>query len=199
MNRLGSITVLLLLTQGPPLFGQYNPYAPQQVDPRIRRAYREQAVAYAGPVARDFVETQGDEATAAILSCSQQVAKKLADFHASGQLAKMPKPRDLLRAIAFNGDDAALWAISHQAELTDVDNLDAYCLEPLQYALGLKPLAEGAAAVRARRLSYQAAVSPAPGQPWQMTLDARTLAIIGGGVVLVVLLVWWKRRRSMGI
>ena len=120
------------------LFGQFNPYGNRSnpyapgADPRVRRAYREQAVAVVGPIARDFVETHGEEAVAAIFACSRPVAVKLAEFHASGELGKLPRPRDLLRVIAQprHGDDVALWAIHHARELTDMDSFDAYLHQP---------------------------------------------------------------------
>src|SRR5579871_2546737 len=162
-------SVLCLLMAAPAdLFGQFNPhgsrfdpYAPG-LDPRVRRAWREKAVAAVGPKARDFVETQGDEAAAAILACSRPVAVKLVAFHASGTLDKLPWPRALLGVIAQprHGDDVALFAMYHAGELTDSDSFTAYLSSPLEYALGLKPLATGAAEVRARRLR------PAATTPW---------------------------------
>lgn len=191
--------LILLLVLLPPTsaLAQYNPYAPVngQSDPRVRRALREQAVAYAGPAAREFVESQGDDAVAALLACSQPVARKLAEAHTS--LSKTPKPRELFKAIATAGDDAALWALQHhQTELMDVDNTDAFCSEPLQYALGLKPISEGGAQVRARRLAAQTVTSPTPNQQWQVTLDAPKLAVIGGVFVVVLLCLWLRKRRG---
>lgn len=63
------------------LFAQFGNSGPV-ADPRTRRAWREQAVAKVGPIARDFVETHGDAAVAALFSCSRPVAVKLAQFHA---------------------------------------------------------------------------------------------------------------------
>lgn len=193
--------LLLVLLPPTEVLAQYNPYSQQggQPDARTRRIYRESAVAWAGPSARDFVEgPTGDEAAAALLACSPQVARKLAEAHTS--LGKVPKPRDLLQTIGRYGDDAALWALQHhQAELMDVDNLDAFCFDgTLQYALGLKSIEEGGAQMRARRLAVQSAATPAPGKQWQVTLDAPKLAIIGGAVVVVLLLLWWRSRRNAG-
>src|SRR5438067_275801 len=124
----GSVLCVLMAALPAELFGQFNPYVRSNpygegADPRVRRAYRERAVAIAGPNARDFVETQGDEAVAAILACSKAVTMKLAEFYASGEMGKLPRPRDLLRVIAQrrHGDDVALWAIHHARELTDTD------------------------------------------------------------------------------
>ena len=161
----------------------------------MRRAYREKAVAAVGPNARDFVETQGDEAVAAIFACSRPVAVKLAEFHASGEMAKLPRPRDLLRVIAQprHGDDVALWAIHHAGELSDTDSFDAYLISPLEYALGLKRLAAGAAEVRARRLN-QAATTAAT---WAVALSANEkLGIaVGVGFLVIVGLLLWRRKQ----
>jgi len=194
MHRMLLGAVLLLLPAAAP--GQFNPYAPPvQVDndPRTRRALRERAVAYAGPSSREFVETQGDAAVAALFACSQPAAGKLVEFHNSGGLAKLPKPGDLLRVIAQpgNGDDVLLYAIQHANELSDVDCFDAYLLNPLEYAYALRPLGEGAAEARARRLSAHAATIP-----WRVTLDGRAIAL-GGGILAIVLFLWWRRRRQM--
>ena len=101
----GSVLCLIMAASPAGLFAQANPYGnisnPYRpgADPRVRRAYREKAVAaVGGPHARDFVETHGDEAVAAIFACSKPVALKLAEFHASGELGKLPRPRDLLRS-----------------------------------------------------------------------------------------------------
>jgi hypothetical protein len=208
------LRALILLVLLPPAeaAAQYNPYAPQQnVDARTRRAWREQAVAYAGAEARDLVEKHGDQAVLALLACSQPVAKKLAGWHNAGGLDKLPRPKQLLQAIGqpAGGDDVALWAIQHQTELTDSDAEEAYCTAPLDYALGLKPLGDGAAESRARRLAAQAAVTPAQSQQpqpqqqpqlglSQIPLDNRTLAWVGGGLLVVVLIVWGKKRQSSG-
>ena len=117
-----------------------------------------------GPAGRDFVEAHGEEAVAAVSRCSKDVAVKLAEFHAGGGLDKLPRPDDLPRAIARpgNGDDVCLWAIKHHEELEDADGFEAYVEDPLEYALGLKKLAAGAAEARARR---QAALAAPPRPP----------------------------------
>ena len=118
--------------------------------PAGHRARREKAVAKAGPISRDFVETEGDEAVAAIFACSKPVAGQLAEFYATGGLGRMPRPGDLLRAIALpgNGDDVARWAIRQASELEDTDSFEAYVQSPLEYTCGLKQLAAGAAEAR---------------------------------------------------
>src|SRR5581483_7178490 len=148
--------VLCFVMAAPPdnLFAQFNPYGNNRynpyaasADPRLRRAWREQAVAEVGPVARDFVETMGDDAVAAIFSCSRPVAVMLAEFYASGGMGKLPRPHGLLLVIAQprHGDDVVVFAIHHAAELADVDSFDAFLISPLDYAMGLKKLAAGAA------------------------------------------------------
>jgi hypothetical protein len=135
----GSALCLLLAAPPANLDAQFNPYGnwptPYQsnADPRVRRANREKAVAAVGPIARGLVETH-DEAVNALLACSKPVAVKLAEFHASGEMSKLPRPGALLRIIATvvgNGDDVAVWAINHARELGDIDHFDAYLLTPL--------------------------------------------------------------------
>jgi hypothetical protein len=188
-----TISALLLLTLAQPLVAQFDPYSgspPINNDPRARRAMRERAVAYAGEASRDFIESLGDPAVAAIFACSQDGARKLVEFYNSGKLAKLPRPTDLLRVVAMpgHGNDVVVFAMQHEAELTDVDHFDAYLLSPLEYAYGLRKLSEGAAEARARRLSGQAA-------PWQYTLDGRSVAI-GVGILGLLLLLWWRSRRG---
>jgi hypothetical protein len=159
MNRsviLGSAFMMLLVFPS----GVYPQY--KSDDPRTRRANREKAVAMTGPIAREFVETYGDEAVAAIFASSKAVAVKLAEFHASGELGKLPRPVDFLRVIANPRlpDDAANWAILHADELHDTDSFNAYLANPLEYALGLKQLKAGAAEARAKRLNLTPPVTP---------------------------------------
>ncbi len=148
-------------------------------------------MAIVGSNARDFVETQGDEAVAAIFTCSKPVAEKLVEFHISGGLAKLPRPRELLRIIAQprHGDDVAVWAIDHADELGDADSFYAYLSSPLDYALGLKQLAAGAAELQARR-SHQTEVTATrpPGQGLTM--------LVGVGLLSFVGIVLWRHRQS---
>lgn len=184
------------------LFAQFG-NSPPAADPRARRVSRERAVASVGPVARDFVETHGDEAVAALFACSRPVAVKLAQFHDGGELGKLPRPRDLLLAIARPGcgDDVALWAIGHAGELGDRDAFDAYMINPLEYAMGLKPLAMGAADMRARRLQLAAMpvrpVAPSWAQSWE-DIAPETKLCITGGVLLIgaAAIVMWRRRQA---
>jgi hypothetical protein len=197
---LGGVLCVVLAAPPDKLFAQFIPYGNNRYDPyaaagdpRLRRAYREKAVAEVGPIARDFVETMGDEAVAAIFACSRPVAVMLAEFYASGGMGKLPRPRGLLYVIAQprHGDDVAVWAIRHAGELADADSFDAYLISPLDYAMGLKPLAAGAAEVRERR--NQAAMTGA-------TAANERLVIAGGAGILIIagLLLWRRRRSSVG-
>ena len=123
------------------------------------------------------------------------MAVKLCEFHASGEMGKLPRPRDLLRVIAQprHGDDVALWAIDHARELTDMDCFDAYLLNPLEYALGLKQLAAGAAEARAWRLN-QAANAHMPAPAWHTGNEGLLIAGAVGFVVIVALLL--RRRKQ---
>jgi len=182
----GSVLCFLLAASPAQLFGQWGG------DPRMRRAHRERAVAIVGPGARDFVETHGDQAVAAIFACSKPVAVKLAEFHACGELDRLIRPRDLLWVIAQpgNGNDVALWAIYHSNELFDRDAFDAYLLSPMEYAMGLKDIATGAAEARARRLNQAVASRP-------LTHDEKVgLAGLAGCLAIVGFLYWRRRRQS---
>ncbi len=194
----GSVLSIVMFGQPGDLSAQFNPfgYGPKQhgpsSDPRVRRAVREEAVAIIGPNARDFVETQGDEAVAAIFACSKPVAAKLAEFHMCGEMGKLPRPRDLLRVIAQprHGDDVALWAIHHARELADPDSFDAYLSSPLEYAMGLKQLAAGAAEARAGRLN-QAATATASLSP-----DEKLTIVVAVGFLLIVGVLLWRRKHA---
>lgn len=195
-----SALVLLLVVPSAALFAQS--------DPRVRRANREKAVALTGPIARDFVETYGDEAVAAIFAVSKATAVKLAEFHASSELGKLPRPRDLLRIIANPRyrDDVALWAIQHGSELTDTDSFDAYLARPLEYAMGLRQLQTGAASVRANRLNptpptTDETTTPSATTKFLSKLDSATTddrVGITAGVCLVILcaVCYWRKKRA---
>jgi len=188
----------LLITAPAGLFGQSNPYARPPAwnpDPRARRALREQAVAYAGIEARSFVETQGDAAAWAVLSCSQPVAQMLVEFHSSGRLDLLPRPCALLMAIARpnHGDDVAVWAMEHAGELTDPDHFEAFCADPLSYALELRQLSVDAAALKERR-----AFGPLGAIAGWVSKDWRSVAFWTGCTAVIGLVVWRrKRRRAM--
>jgi hypothetical protein len=205
LHTLMSVLCVAVAASPANLFAQFGNSAPG-ADPRGRRALREQAVANVGPIARDFVETQGDEAVAALFACSKPVAVKLAQFHASGGLGRLPRSRDLLLTIAHPGcgDDVALWAIGHAAELADRDSFDAFLMSPLEYAMGLKPLAAGAADMRVRRLQQAAMPTrPVPAAPlangWEQMAPETKLCITGGVFLIGVAAITMWRRRQNGI
>jgi hypothetical protein len=175
----------------------YNPYLPQAQshgDPRVRRALREQAVAYAGPQSRPFVEKYGDTAVAALGACSPSGAQKLVEWHAAGALDRLPRPVDLLGVVARHGDDAVLWAIQpeHSQALIDVDNFNAFCLNPLEIALALKPLEQCATEARTMRLTAAAQQNYSL---WQYVKD-NPAGVAVAGVLCVALLLWWRKRQS---
>ena len=200
-----TLTILLLATQQPtfgqyPMYNPYAPIAPAPPGPREKRARREQAVAYVGPVARSLVETYGEDAVAALFTCSPSVGRRLAEFHNAGELAKLPRPADLLRVIGQpgNGDDVAVWAMQpeHARVLADVASFDAYLLAPLEHALGLKDLAGSAAEVRAQRLGAPPPSPPGPQIALPAWLNGQTIAAGLAGLGIVVLLIWRKRQQS---
>ncbi len=80
----------------------------QALDARQQRTSRERAVAIVGPVGRDFVETYGQDAVAAIFACRQPVAQQLTEFHASGDLARLPR-RATCCASSASRVMAAMW------------------------------------------------------------------------------------------
>lgn len=167
-------------------------YAHGQGNPYQRRALREQAVAYAGTQARAFVET-GDEAALALLACSPSGAAKLVEFHSSGALDRTPRPADLLRCIAMCGDDVLLFAIQHAKELEEPDAFSAFIHAPLDYALGLKQLEQGAAEVKGAKLSYYAA---AQNRQW----SSKHIVLLAGIAAIAGLVIWRRRRnRAQGI
>lgn len=180
--RRSIILALIVLPHGQ-VYGQGNPYQ--------RRALREQAVAYAGPQARAFVET-GDEVALALLACTPSGAQKLVQFHASGALGKLPRPPDLLRAIAMYGDDVLLFTIQHAKELEEPSACDAFLLSPAECALGLKSLEQGAAEVKAAKLSYYAA---AQGRQW----NSKHIALLAGIAAIAGLVIWRRRRKAQGM
>ena len=170
------------------------PYSPPPVQPpptaREKRAERDKAAKYAGDDenARSFIESC-DEASEAAFGCSQPVATKLAAFHCSGALAKLPRPRDLLSAIGKQGmgDDVAVWVMQHGKDLEDADSFDAFMDAPLDYALGLKRLSDGAAEVKANRAAQFAL-------PFGIK-DWKPVAGIAGAVAIVCLGIWRIRAR----
>lgn len=188
------VTVAIYLTLLPPSasFGQYIAYA-QVPEARVRRYWRDQAVLRAGGTlqARQFVETHGEVAAVALLSCSPPVARKLVAFSQEDPLARLGLPRDLLLAIGKpgNGDDVCLYVVNHAGELRDPDARVAFLSSPLEFALYLRPLSEGADAVRTARLSSEAGAMAWFGR---ISGNARVFAI-AVGIVLLALLIRWRR------
>jgi hypothetical protein len=203
MRTMTFLGLALLTLPAPACAQEFNPYQPPPPDARVMRARREWAFAYAGgtPQARTAVEKYGENFVVAVSACSQEVAARLAEFSASPDgLGKLPKPNDLLNVIGGPqmGDDVALWAMQHQAELRDVDACMAFMLAPLQYTLALQSLSAGAAQYRANRLAAAATPPPAPPQgiyEFRLPADWRPFAV-GGAVLLLVL--WWLWRRRNG-
>jgi len=169
----------------------------QVPEARLRRAYREKAVAKIGPDSRSFVETYGDSAVSLIETCSRPVSAKLVGFHNSGALAKLPRPHDLLTVIADprHGDDVALWAIEHAGELADMDSFDAYLATPLDYAMNLKSLQAGAAEIRAARFGPSAGTAAQP-DTWKSLLNEDRVGF-ACFVGLIVIVLWgrWRKRQ----
>jgi hypothetical protein len=158
--------------------------------PRARRAARERAVAKLGEEARPFIEEYGEAAVAAIENLTPEAGKKLAGFHKSGGLGRMPSPTELLRCLADRdkgGDEVALWVIARHAELEDPDAWEAFSRCPLEYVLGLKNLRHEATRVRSNRLT------PPPALPWWQ--DRQHLPWFWAGVGLLVLVVYLVRRK----
>lgn len=190
MHRLLVASVLLVFWTGH-LAAQAKPDAApvkQSNDPYERRALRERAVTHLDTeAARGFVETlYGDEACLAVFACSLPVARKLAEFHASGKLDKLPRTRQLLRVIGQHGDDVAEFVLLHANELEEPASMDAFLDHPLEIALRLKPLDVAAGEIRARR-QY---VPPRAriGDEWH------ALGIVVGMGVITALVIWRIRR-----
>jgi|GEM_PF-2573356 len=198
------VLLMVALARPPTTCGQSLPRPAWGVSaspsPRERRLIRERAVQRAGPEARAFVEAYGEDAVAAIYACTSVGNQKLIEFHASGGLESLPRPRDLLHAVARpkHGDDVILWAAANQAELADTDRFDAFVQEPLEYALGLKPLAEGVEELRAARRTPQPSQRPTiefTNTPLPSSVEPRRVAVIAGAVAIVGLVIWWRRKR----
>jgi hypothetical protein len=197
------LTILVLVGfPAPELFGQMiarGVAVPSSADPRQRRYLRENAVAWAGPAARSLVESAcGDEAAVALLRCSRGAARRLAAFHVSGELAKLPS-RDLLLAIGHpNGGDAiCLYAIKHANELIDPVCWEVFMEAPLEFALGLRQLPAAAAERREQAIPLPAVEWPPMTHPSINPASYRRALTWGGiGLAVAVLLIWRRRRRK---
>ena len=99
MKTNATAAALLVMILGERLLqGQVNSNVSRQPRRALGGVAREQAVTHAGPGSREFVESLGEDAVAALATCSQDAARRLVEFHASGKLGKLSRPRDLLRA-----------------------------------------------------------------------------------------------------
>jgi hypothetical protein len=192
MRYMKQFAVLLLTLQPAPTQGQVRYVDP--TDPRVKRAWREQAVANVGPIARGLVETHGDAAVAAIFACSKATAVKLAQFHASGELNKLPRPAALLNAISAvaPGDAVANFAMQHADALADVTRFNVFLAEPLTYAMSLKSLDAGVDEYR-RRLEWRENAQ----RKHEMTRreELVTAAILAGAWLLAAILILRYRDR----
>ncbi len=128
----------------------------------------------------------GDEACAAVFACSLPVAQKLAEFHASGKLDKLPRTRQLLTVIGQHGDEVASFVLQHASELEDPVSMDAFLESPLEIALRLKPLEVAAGEVRTRRQVVPRRAETNDG--------LHALGIVVGGGVFLALVIWRIRR-----
>jgi hypothetical protein len=195
--------LLIALPRPPTAVGQQHRFPMPRTlakSPRERRAIRDKAVERAGPESRNFVEAYGEDAVAAIYACTSLGIQKLIEFHASGGMGNLPRPRDLLRAVAQyrHGDDVILWAAANQTELVDPERFDAFINEPLEFALGLKTLAEGVEELRAARRTPQPSQRPMielAKPPARNPTNPRDIAVIVGVTAVVGLAIWWRRKR----
>jgi len=171
-------------------YGLYRQWQNSPNRPRAQREFRERAVAFAGPESRAFVESC-DEAACAIYFCTQIGAWRLVEFHNSGELVRLPRARDALRAIAQpgGGDDVVFFIVAHTEELKDTDCFDAFVSDPLTYSYGLKRLDAGAEEMHTRRQQ-----SPL-GLPLCIDGDGRGVSRAVGALGLFGLVVWRLRRR----
>jgi hypothetical protein len=188
--------VLLLIVLGADGSFAQNANGPQSLlvsrDPYIRRANRDQVVAVLNmPEARAFVETPyGDQACAAVFKCSTSVGRKLVEFHASGDLDRLPKPGDLLRVIGLHGDDVANYVLRHPRELQDPDCMDAFLQRPVDISLELEKLEVAGSRYRASRLTVD--TSFATRIEWGPIIAVTCVLILG-------VMVWYKRRKATSL
>lgn len=170
-------------------------FAQASGDPWGRRAARETAVAWAGPGARRFVETEGDAAVAALLAMSPRTGARLAAAWESGALGRLPDKHGFLRCLARPGvrdrqDTVARFALSRLDRLEDQDEFRAFMANPVEQALGLASLEEEAAAERARRLAAERWGAARGWQALCLAAGAGALAGFAAG--------WWARKRMGG-
>ena len=190
------MAMVLASSPTPNLCGQTNIYGAWRIpamSPRERRFVREQAVAYAGPHSRIFVESEiGDVAAFALLRCSQQGAVMLASFHASGGFGQLPRGSDLLMVIAHpqGGDPVCMYVVSHANELMHPDGCNAFLASPHVYVWGWKQLP-----VTSERSLAQHTPSPWVSGPSKIFGYERRFVVWAAGLVVLLLLFMWQRRR----
>lgn len=216
MNRMSNwgCLVLMLLASPSAAPGQYLPYLPPYQpyiappppppSPRELRRRRNECIAYLGgtPAAQEFVEAYGEAAVAAVCACSKPVAVKLVEFHASGGLNKLAKPRELLQAIAGPscGDDPANWIMANGDQLDTEAKCTVFLRNPLDYSLNLKRLEDG---MGRNRGNGPAQVNRAE-EAWAIELPPITMKmLLGWGAAIAVLGLlfyrWSGRSRAGGL
>jgi hypothetical protein len=174
--------LVLLVFSTPVASGQgYSPIQAKNVDPRVKRLARERAVAYVGAIGRPLVEIYGEDAVAAIFACSKATGRKLAEFHVTGRLDKVPNPVRLLNAIATHSDPVATFAIGHCQELADEWRFEAFIADPMTYAMALKNLDAGVAENRQELENTER--------------QQKVMLGVGGGLMLLVALLVLRFRQ----
>jgi hypothetical protein len=165
----------------------HRPLAVTQMNPHGGVNWREEAIAYAGggQQARKLIDSRGDNAAKAVLSCSPGVARKLAAFHHAGMLNQLPRADELLNVIGepFGGDDVCEFIFANAQMLRDVDACDAFLMSPFEYIVSPNSLADGAAEVHALRLRQSS-----------RTTRVILIASVAG---LVALLIWRRRAADL--
>lgn len=160
---------------------------------RNRQWYREMAVIHAGNTGRQFVETV-EEASGALLACTPPMAAVLVRFYESGQLGKLTRPHDFLRAIRESncGDEIVRYAILHLQELADPDYFNLFMRSPAEYALDLKSLPEETAMLRNGHTQPPGVLQT---RSWdgKRTGEWRAAALLLGVTIVAVLIVRWLR------
>ncbi len=166
--------------------GMQSPY-----DAKAKRAAREAVVKKLGPSSRDFIEAHGEPAVAACNACSPAGGTKLASFHASGDLDRLPAPAQLLAVIGNfrGGDDVVHFAVAHVDELQDRERFNVFLADPMTFSLSLKSLDRGVAESRLQAEQFRQ-------QTERQAHDHLIGQYVGGGIALLVLLGIWQYRRS---
>ncbi|MFO0966429.1 MAG: hypothetical protein U0793_12710 [Gemmataceae bacterium] len=176
--------------------GSYGPCLPPRAmdEFRAKRGARERMVAALGLQARRLVEAH-DEAVAALSCCSRPVGLRFCESYNAGVFNKCANMPELLRVIAMpgHGDDVAIFAMSHANELNDFDMCSAYLVSPLDYAMRLKTLEQGATEMRA--VSFASMPKPTANKGFFNIdgIDNRLGIGLGIGAVILCFLAWKRR------